>query len=227
MFFYILVSYTIAVSPWQCSDWYHQTANCFQDDVSCDYLWIVLYTVNSLCTGGSMHQQWFGKSQGHPIYISQDLSGIGNTFSKHHWRPHQEQIEKVATTISLCVSYSYTPIYFDPCDQLPHGHITLVCDVWLCNIHSPFFTMTITFDVLNWLFISKGGNRIHDFVLSFQLTLVMLEDKSVTTSEDPRLSLYIFSISCNGALFIWFALTFPVAATPISVKCLSKAGLAN
>ena len=37
-FLYILVSYTVAVSPWQSSDSYGQTANCLLGDVSCDYL---------------------------------------------------------------------------------------------------------------------------------------------------------------------------------------------
>ena len=83
-------------------------------------------------------------------------------------------------------------MYFDPCNQLPHRHIILVYDVWLFNIHSPFFTMTITVDLLNWLFISKGGNRIHDFIiisfttlLSFQRTAMMFKDTSITTSDDP------------------------------------------
>ena len=48
--------------------------------------------------------------------------------------------------------------------NFPHGHIILVCDVWLSNIHSPFFTMMITFHLLNWLFTSKDGNRIHEFI---------------------------------------------------------------
>ena len=55
----------------------------------------------------------------HPIYILQDLSGIGDIVGKHYRRPHQQQIEKVATTISLCVSQSYRLIYVDPCNQLP------------------------------------------------------------------------------------------------------------
>ena len=66
-----------------------------------------------------MHQQWLGESQGHLIFILQDLSGIGDIFGKHYWLPHEQHIEKVATIISVCVSWSYTSIYFDPCDQLP------------------------------------------------------------------------------------------------------------
>ena len=42
----------------------------------------------------------------------------------------------------------------------------LVYDVWLLNTHSPFFVMTIKIELLNWLFTSKGGNRIHDFIFS-------------------------------------------------------------
>ena len=86
--------------------------------------------------------------------------------------------------------------------------------------------MTITFVLLNWLFASKGGNRIHNFII-FQRTAVMFEDTSVTTSDDPHVALFIFIISRNGAFSIRFALTVPVAATPIALKRLIKAGLAN
>ena len=103
-FLYILVSYTVAVSPCQSSDWYRQTANNLQGDVSCDYLWIVLQTANSFCTGNTTHQQWLGESQEHPIYILRDLSGLSNIFGKHCWWSLQQQMGKVATTICLCVS---------------------------------------------------------------------------------------------------------------------------
>ena len=54
---------------------------------------------------------------------------------------------------------------FDPCNQLPHRHIILIYDIWLFNIHIPFFRMTITFDLLSWLLTSKNGNHIHDFII--------------------------------------------------------------
>ena len=38
-------------------------------------------------------------------------------------------------------------------------------NVWLFNIHSPLFTTKITFDLFNWLFTSKGGNCILDFII--------------------------------------------------------------
>ena len=41
-------------------------------------------TTHSFCTGGSTHQQWLSESQGHLIYILQDLSGIGDMFGKHY-----------------------------------------------------------------------------------------------------------------------------------------------
>ena len=90
-FLYILVSYTVTVNPWQSSDWYHQTAYYLQGDVNFDYLWLP----NSFCTDGSTHQQCLGESQGHPIYILQDLRGVGNIFGKHYWRQHQQYIRKV------------------------------------------------------------------------------------------------------------------------------------
>ena len=62
-------------------------------------------------------------------------------------------------------------------------------------------------------------------LLSFQHTAVMFEDTSVTTSDDPHFSLFVFTIFHNGAFSIWFAHMVPVAATSIALKCLSKAGL--
>ena len=88
-FLYILVSYTIVVSPGQSSDWYRKFANCWQGDISCDYLWIALWATN-LLQRGSTHQQCLSKSQGHPFYIFQDSSGICEIFGKHYWRPHQQ-----------------------------------------------------------------------------------------------------------------------------------------
>ena len=96
-------------------------------------------------------------------------------------------------------------------------HIILVYDVWLFNIHSRFFTMTITFGLLYWLFTSKGGNRTTT-LLSFQRTKVMLEDKSVPTSDDRYFYFFIFTITRNEAFYIWFPLTVSVAATPIALK---------
>ena len=55
----------------------------------------------------------------------------------------------------------------------------------------------------------------------------MFEDTSVTTSNDLHFSSFNFTISHNGAFFIRFALTIPVAATPIALKCLNKAALAK
>ena len=83
-FLYIWVSYTVAVSLWQSSHWYHQTANCLQGGVSCDYLWIVLYMRNSFCTGVILHQQWLSESQGHPFFFLLNLSEIGDIFGKHY-----------------------------------------------------------------------------------------------------------------------------------------------
>ena len=48
---------------------------------------------------------------------------------------------------------------------MPPWPYVLVYDVMLFNIHSPFFSVTITFCLLNWLFTIKGGNRIHDFII--------------------------------------------------------------
>ena len=61
----------------------------------------------------------------------------------------------------------YTLTYFDPCDQLPPWtyYIILVYDVWLFDVHSPLFTMWTSFYLLNWLFTSKVGNCIHDFIV--------------------------------------------------------------
>ena len=55
----------------------------------------------------------------------------------------------------------------------------------------------------------------------------MFEETSVTTSNDSFFSLFIFTISRNGAFSIRFVLTVPVAATPTALKCLSKAGLTS
>ena len=105
-------------------------------------------------------------NQGHPIYILQDLSGIGDIFGKYYWQLHQQQIEKGTNTISnIFVS---GPFHIGWCNFIhainsPHGHITLLYGVSLFNIHSPFFRITIVFDILNWLFTSKGGNRICSF----------------------------------------------------------------
>ena len=43
--------------------------------------------------------------------------------------------------------------------------IILVYNVWSLNINSLFFTMTITFNLLNWLFTGDKGNPIHDFII--------------------------------------------------------------
>ena len=107
-FLYILVSYTVAVNPWQSSDWYHQTAYYLQGDVSFDYLWLP----NSFCTDGSTHQQWLSESQGHPIYILQDLSGVGNIFGKHYWRKHQQQ-KSTAQKMKFSMK-----AFFSKCDQI-------------------------------------------------------------------------------------------------------------
>ena len=98
------------------------------------------------------------------------------------------------------------------------GHITLLNDVWLFNIHSPFFTMTIM------LFTNKGGNHIHDFII-FPTYCSDARGHTVTTSDDPPFPLFIFIISHNRAFSIRSALTVPVAATPFALKCLIKAGL--
>ena len=62
-------------------------------------------------------------------------------------------------------------------------------------------------------------------LLSLQRTAVMFKDTSVTTSDNPRFSLLIFIISCNGVFSIRFAHTIPVVASGIALKCLSKVGL--
>ena len=125
-------------------------------------------------------------------------------------------------------------MYFHPCNSLPpspppppwtlvYWFIIFFYYIWLFNIHPPFFTMTITCDLLNWLFTSKGGNRIHDF---FYLSNVLIfEDTSVTTSDNPRFSLFIFIIYRNRSFSFAFALTVLVPATLIALKCLSKSGL--
>ena len=107
---------------------------------------------------------------------------------------------------------------FDPCNQLIPWtfYIALWC---LFNIHSLFFTMIVTFGLLNWLFTSKCRNCIHN------LTAMMFEDTSVTTSDDPHFPSLIFTISRNGTFSIWFSLTVLVAATPIAFRCLSRAGI--
>lgn len=98
----------------------------------------------------------------------------------------------------------------------PYGRIILVYDVWLFKIHSLFFTITVTFYLLEMALTTS---------LSFQPTAVMFEDTSVATCDHSCFSLSIFIISRNGAFSIRFALTIPVAATPMVFKCLSKAGL--
>ena len=97
--------------------------------------------------------------------FSRIFGGIDNIFGKHYWRPHQQQIEKVATTTSLWVINHISQYILIHAINSLHGHIILVYDVWLFNIHSRFFTMTIMLDLLNLLFTSKRGNRIQDFVI--------------------------------------------------------------
>ena len=71
-FLYILVSSSFTVSPCQSSDWYRQTFNCLQGDVSWDYQWKLLQMANSVCAGGSTHQQELGESQGYWIDFCRD-----------------------------------------------------------------------------------------------------------------------------------------------------------
>ena len=118
-------------------------------------------------------------------------------------------------------SMQFTP----PPWALVYWFIILVYYIWLFNIHPPFFTMTITCELLNWLFTSKGRNRIHDF---FYLSNVLIfEDTSVTTSDNPRFSWFIFIIYHNRSFSFGFALTVLVPATLIALTCLSKSGLVN
>ena len=48
----------------------------------------------------------------------------------------------------------------------------------------------------------------------------MFEDTCITTSDDPRFSLFIFTISRNGAFSIWCTLTVLIGATYTALKCL-------
>ena len=75
------------------------------------------------------------------------------------------------------------PLYFDSCNQLPHGHIILVYDVWLFNIHSLFFMMTI---------LAVYQQKVGITFMTFQRTAVVFKDRSVTTTDDPHFSLFIF-----------------------------------
>ena len=84
--------------------------------------------------------------------------------------------------------------------------------------------MAIMFDLLNWL-ISVTVEIAITGLLSLERTVVIFEDTSVNTADDQLLSLFIFTISRNGAFFIRFALIAPFAASPIALKCLSKTGL--
>ena len=72
------------------------------------------------------------------------------------------------------------------------GHITLLNDVWLFNIHSPFFTMTIM------LFTNKGGNHIHDFII-FPTYCSDARGHTVTT---PHLMIHPFLYSFLSYLTI-------------------------
>ena len=58
----------------------------------------------------------------------------------------------------LCVRVNHIRRYI-------HGHIILIWNVSLVNIHFLFFTMTVRFDLYNWLLTGKYGNRIHDFMI--------------------------------------------------------------
>ena len=74
------------------------------------------------------------------------------------------------------------------------GHITLLNDVWLFNIHSPFFTMTIM------LFTNKGGNHIHDFII-FPTYCSDARGHTVTTSEQQDVrptKMYLLLILCSS-----------------------------
>ena len=53
----------------------------------------------------------------------------------------------------------------------PNGHTILVYDVWLFNINSPFFLMTIMFDLLNWLFTNWLFTRNEAFSIQLALTV--------------------------------------------------------
>ena len=173
---------------------------------------------NSFCTGGSTNQQWLGEIQRHPVYSLQDFSGTGDIFGKHNWRPHNNKSKKWPPPLPcVLVNHIRRNILIHAINSF-HGHIILVYDVWFFNIHSPFFTVTVKFGLLNWLFTRKGRNHNHDFII-FPKYSSDDQGPRVTTFDDPRFSFLIFTISHNGAFSI------PVAATPIALKCLSKTGL--
>ena len=64
-------------------------------------------------------------------------------------------------------------------------------------------------------------------LLSFQRTPVMFEDTSVTTSDDLHFSLFIFTISCNGAFSIRFLSPFLLQQLPLNSNASAKLDLQN
>ena len=74
------------------------------------------------------------------------------------------------------------------------------------------------------LFTMNVGSAF-TILLSFDVTMVMFQETSVTTSSFPRLSLAFLPKSCNGAFSIQFPLTVPMEPISFELKFGSNSEL--
>ena len=116
--------------------------------------------------------------------------------------------------------------YSSPCGKLLlYWFVVYIYTVGLLNINSFVLFLAKSFYKLN-CFLSNV-DREFTILLSFHLTAVMFGERSLTTSNVPRISFVILPKSCNGAFSKRFVLTVPVAAISFELKCCSNLGLAK
>ena len=96
----------------------------------------------------------------------------------------------------------------------------------IINFHTPFFTMKIMFHLLNWLFNSKGGNRIRNITI-FPRYCSDIQGHSSNHIWWSTLLFVHFYIIPKWSIFHLVCFQRSCAATPIALKlkCLNKAGL--
>ena len=114
--------------------------------------------------------------------------------------------------------------YSSPCGQLLlYWFVVYIYTVGLLNINSFVLFLAKSFYKLN-CFLSNVDTEF-TILLSFHLTVVMFGERSLTTSNVPRISFVILPKSCNGAFSNRFVLAVPVATICFELKCRSNLGL--
>ena len=118
MFHCTPVNYIAVEILLQSSGLYHQISSFLKVDGDFYYLEITLYLAHSFYTNGSKHRQLLFENQVHLIFSPLHLIFFDGIIDTHCLQQHQQQIERVVTTICWFASLSCSYYNFDPYDRL-------------------------------------------------------------------------------------------------------------